>query len=238
MDQQVTVYLSNEQIQFLEEFCDKKGVKYYDVQIEIVDHLAHLIEEKLQADLDSNFESALENAYKSFGVTGFRKLIVEKENLASKHANKLFLSQLKSFFKLPHLLFTLILIGLFFILYHYLQFQIHWLSIILKIIAFATLVLEILIMISFLLKKKKAKKKLLQLNILPGYWFITLPSYTLYSFAFDYFFSSVPKEVSSTSQYIFICALIIYNLMASIAILQCYYKQYQFAKRTYPQAFK
>jgi hypothetical protein len=42
--------LNQEQIEALFRFCEKKSVRYYDLQVELVDHLAERIEEEMKAD--------------------------------------------------------------------------------------------------------------------------------------------------------------------------------------------
>lgn len=52
--------LTNEQIQSLFTFCEKHFVKYYDVQVELVDHLANAVELEMQTNPKYSFERALE----------------------------------------------------------------------------------------------------------------------------------------------------------------------------------
>jgi hypothetical protein len=56
--------LSTEEVQHLFRFTEKKLVRWYDLQIELVDHLASRIEEEQQIDPDLGFEAALEKVYK------------------------------------------------------------------------------------------------------------------------------------------------------------------------------
>jgi hypothetical protein len=50
--------LSAEQIQVLFSFTEKKKVHWYDLQLELVDHLACRIEEEMEADTSLSFEAA------------------------------------------------------------------------------------------------------------------------------------------------------------------------------------
>ena len=63
--------LSSKEIDLLFEFTKKKLVHWYDLQVELVDHLAARIEEEMQADQKLSFEQALEKVYKGFGLFGF-----------------------------------------------------------------------------------------------------------------------------------------------------------------------
>ncbi len=71
--------LSSEQIDRLFEFTYRKRVRYYDVQTEIVDHLATAIEELWKTKPDLPFEAALDRVYQSFGIYGFSRIVQARE---------------------------------------------------------------------------------------------------------------------------------------------------------------
>ncbi|PZP46027.1 MAG: hypothetical protein DI598_12635 [Pseudopedobacter saltans] len=71
--------LSQNDIDFLFQFCTKHGVKYYDVQVELVDHLASAIEAEMANKPNLLFEDCLQKEYKSFGKVGFSKLLSERK---------------------------------------------------------------------------------------------------------------------------------------------------------------
>ena len=109
--------LTNEQIEYLFTFCEKHFVKYYDVQVELVDHLASTIEKKMISDSKITFENALEAVYSSFGPKGFTSLIEEKQKLSKKQSRKLFYSIFRDQFKWPKIItFFLFLILIYFFL--------------------------------------------------------------------------------------------------------------------------
>ena len=71
--------LTSQQIEELFAFCRRHYVHYYDVQLELVDHLANAIEEKMVADKNISFEAALDEVHKSFGYKGFAGVVEAKE---------------------------------------------------------------------------------------------------------------------------------------------------------------
>jgi len=81
--------LTNEQIEQLFDFCRRHSVTYYDVQVELVDHLANAIEDKMAAQPTLGFEAALQQVYKSFGRTGFAPVVREKQKAAHSYNRKL-----------------------------------------------------------------------------------------------------------------------------------------------------
>ncbi len=106
--------LSATQIQQLYVFTDKKFVKYYDVQTELVDHLANDIETMMTDNLSLSFEDALQNAYKKFGIYGFTDVVTEKEKQLQKKYFRILLRHIKEWFSLPKITAT---VGLIYILY-------------------------------------------------------------------------------------------------------------------------
>jgi hypothetical protein len=96
--------LSEAQIQSLFTFCEKHFVKYYDVQVELVDHLASAIEIKMNTDSKITFEKALEAVHVSFGAKGCASLIKEKQKIAKKQSRNLFYRLFRDQFKLPKII--------------------------------------------------------------------------------------------------------------------------------------
>lgn len=72
--------LNQEQIKSLFAFVENKGVKYYDVQHEIVDHLATSIESEMAANGNRTFDQALQIVYGKFPITGFAQYTLDLED--------------------------------------------------------------------------------------------------------------------------------------------------------------
>lgn len=77
--------LTSTEIQKLFEFTRKKYVRYIDVQVELVDHLASSIEQLQDETPELEFDQALAKIYSRFPITGFNNLIQEK-TIAMKFA--------------------------------------------------------------------------------------------------------------------------------------------------------
>ena len=69
--------LSQEQINRLYEFTRQHYVEYYDLQMELVDHLANSIEEQWKENPKLSFETALNIEFKKFGIFGSDKMSKE-----------------------------------------------------------------------------------------------------------------------------------------------------------------
>ncbi len=96
--------LSKEQIQELYTFTRQHFVEHFDVQTELVDHLANDIEQILTEKPTLSFEAAKMMSFKKFGVFGFMEVLEESSKALNKKYWKLVLEIFKNYFKLPQLL--------------------------------------------------------------------------------------------------------------------------------------
>ena len=101
--------LTEEQIQSLFNFCYDHSVEYYEVQLELVDHLANAIESEMKANPTITFAGALEKVYHSFGYNGFKPLVIEKQKIAKNQSRRLFWQLFKSQFRWPKILLFILL---------------------------------------------------------------------------------------------------------------------------------
>lgn len=99
--------LNPEEIEKLFLFCRKHYVNQYDLQIELVDHLAASIEANWETEPEVSFAQALNKTYKSFGINGFSKIKEEKEKALRKKYNHLFWVFIVGYFKFPKIMMTL-----------------------------------------------------------------------------------------------------------------------------------
>lgn len=102
--------LTTEQIESLYRFCKKRYVHHYDLQTELVDHLATAIEEKMTQQPGIAFEQARDEVYKGFGYSGFAKIVAERTAQMQKRNGKLRRHFFFSYFTWPKIGFTLFLL--------------------------------------------------------------------------------------------------------------------------------
>lgn len=98
----------------LQRFTAKHFVEYYDVQLELVDHLATAIEESWGSDPSISFEVALQREFKKFGVFGFTVLIENRQSDLQKYYYRKMWKCFKSFFGVPKIILTLALVYVIF----------------------------------------------------------------------------------------------------------------------------
>jgi len=106
--------LTNEHIEQLFAFTKKHLVEHYDVQIELVDHLANAIEAQWKENPDISFEDALQKEYKNFGIFGFSGLVEQKQSALQNHYWLIIKKEMITFFSVPKIIFSVALFyGLF-----------------------------------------------------------------------------------------------------------------------------
>jgi hypothetical protein len=113
--------ITAEQIQFLYQFTRQHYVEHYDLQTELVDHLANAIETQWEESPKLSFEQALQFEFKKFGVFGFMDVIGKRKAALNEKYNRLVLLHLKAFFTLPKIIGTVSTIGILFYLLKYFQ---------------------------------------------------------------------------------------------------------------------
>jgi hypothetical protein len=102
--------LTKNHIQELYTFTRKHFVYHYDVQSELVDHLANDIESLWQETPNLSFEDARDASFKKFGIFGFMDVVEKKQSQMTKKYFKIILRFVKDWFRLPKIVLTLALI--------------------------------------------------------------------------------------------------------------------------------
>ena len=172
--------VSEQQIELLFAFTKKHLVEMYDVQVELVDHLANSIEDQWAENPNLSFDEALQREYIKFGVFGFSSLVEEKSAALQTHYWKLIRKEMIHFFTIPKILLTILI---FSICFQFLQnptqaSEIIWSS---TLITGSLSTIGLLIYQSLQLKKRKNK------YLLHGimYHFYSVPLTSIYIFNFS-----------------------------------------------------
>ena len=102
--------LSSQQIEHLYTFTSQHYVEWYDLQSELVDHLANAIEQEWEQNPNRSFEEILNKEFKKFGVFGFMGVVEEKQKFLNKKYSRLIWSYYREFFGLPKIILTIALV--------------------------------------------------------------------------------------------------------------------------------
>ena len=109
--------LTTPQIEDLFKFTSKHFVYHYDVQSELVDHLANDIEEIWKERPQLSFEDARDTSFKKFGIFGFMDVIEAKQKQMNKRYRSILWRFFREWFTLPKVMTTLaVFLSLFMVL--------------------------------------------------------------------------------------------------------------------------
>ena len=99
--------VSEEETIELYKFIRLHFVEHFDVQIELVDHLACSIEDIWKEKPETTFEAALNSTFKSFGIFGFNDYVSQETDVMWKVYFKKILQQTRNRLKWPQILSSL-----------------------------------------------------------------------------------------------------------------------------------
>lgn len=101
--------LTENEISQLFDFTKKHYVEFYDVQVELVDHLANAIEDQWKETPNISFEDALDIEFKKFGIFGFTGLVEQKQAELHKYYNKMLWGEVLKFISIPKVVVSVVL---------------------------------------------------------------------------------------------------------------------------------
>jgi len=109
--------VSPAQIEMLFKFMRQKYVRYYDVQIELVDHFASAIESMWEKNPSMTFEQGIDKVYAEFPITGFNNLIQEKTAVLNKKIETHAWKEVKAYLQLPKIMLTFLCCTILYLLF-------------------------------------------------------------------------------------------------------------------------
>lgn len=212
--------LTAEQTEQLFRFTKRKMVHHYDLQAELVDHLANMIEEFIEGDASLTFDQALNKAYASFGLFGFAHIVQEKSNQLHRKYEKLWWKEMQKQFKWPEIIFSSLLIVCTWMALEYLDvvsigifFFLGWLSC-------------HIIQGALLRQNKRNGKPLLMLQYTAGPNYLFTFFYQLFGWTF----------ISTMNPYV-ITAIFVTGILVQIATFRLLWRVRTEARQLYPEAF-
>ena len=108
--------LTETHIQELYKFTRKHYVEHYDVQTELVDHLANDIESIWDEKPKLTFEQARDISFKKFGIFGFMNVVDAKQKQLGKRYYTILWTFMKEWFTVPKIIISASIFMVFYIL--------------------------------------------------------------------------------------------------------------------------
>lgn len=232
--------VSQEEVLALHQFCIRHFVSHYDVRLELVDHLASSIENIWALDPEVSFQAALEKVYASYGKTGFRKLMREKELAIENTFNKGVFKILRSFFSWPQILSLLMLIAVCRYFFEFFgQNDAYTPTVFCICFLSAAFLFCIITAIFFYKKMKSLTKPLLATSIYFDYFVLFIIDTTIISKILTFVLDGMPTDhYYSPGKYIFTVVLCIISLLTNAAKIKYVHNTFKKAEQNYPMAFK
>ncbi|WP_439129194.1 hypothetical protein [Polaribacter sp.] len=226
--------LIQKHIQKLYKFTRKHYVEYYDVQTELVDHLANDIEQIWKENPNLSFEDARDKSFKKFGIFGFMDVVQAKESQMTKKYFKLVLKFTKEWFQLPKILATILLFSGFYVLQDY-QFGTYIYYTIFAIVMFLQIISMIVNGIKLKKKYQKTGKKWLFENMINVNGMANI--FVLLFWFFDFPFNNSKDFLLMGNFRKFLSAFLItiLVLVAYITLIVIPKKATQLLQETYPE---
>lgn len=101
--------LTTKQIREIEDYISSCGIKYYDVKVEIVDHFATVLEQRLLERPELEVKTEIMAIHEEFGEVGFYELCKEKTKAVHKSFYSAAAKHLLGFLRLPKILVAIVL---------------------------------------------------------------------------------------------------------------------------------
>jgi hypothetical protein len=114
--------LTAEQIDKLLIICNINDVYHYDIQIELIDHMATAIEKRWETNPELSFEEALKLVEEQLGgEEGFNTIKKAKEKEIKKKYSRLRWKYIGEFFQLPKIILTIAITISLFLIFRYVE---------------------------------------------------------------------------------------------------------------------
>jgi hypothetical protein len=229
--------LTDDQISQLFAFCEKHCVRYYDLQVELVDHLADAVTAEMDKEnAHLTFDEALEKVYATFGVMGFAPIIASKQKALLKWTNKQKWHILKSYFTWPKAALTLMFVSFFAVAPKLLSK--NGLIVTMYICMACFVYWEVTEIIKMHKQRKLQKQKLLLTENTyraPGFAILIVYYSAVFFHAFDWL--GYPETFSMTKYYAYSGMYVLFVIL-SVSLVSFTRNLHLQARRQYPAAFK
>lgn len=93
--------LTNQQINYVENYIISKDIKWYELQVELTDHMINSMEEFWKADPELTFHQVKHYAEERFGRNGFKAIEEERTQILRKEFRRMQWKMIADYLKFP-----------------------------------------------------------------------------------------------------------------------------------------
>lgn len=101
--------LTNEQYQLVKQYCHKSGKYFYDIEIELTDHMVNFIEDRLTQP--SDFDRLFEQIKSEFNKATIHQIIQEKSVAIERQLKQQLTKELFQYLSFPKIALSLLLVA-------------------------------------------------------------------------------------------------------------------------------
>ncbi|EIA09999.1 hypothetical protein [Flavobacterium frigoris] len=153
--------LTNQQIEYVENYIISKDIKWYELQIELTDHMVTSMEEFWKKDPELTFHQVKQYAEEKFGRNGFKAIEEERTQILRKEFRKAQWKMIAEYLKFPKIIISMLLAFLGFKASFYFDDPIRFVTILFGLL----IIVSIPVFYSFYSNRKIKGKRFLELNI-------------------------------------------------------------------------
>jgi hypothetical protein len=153
--------LTTEQIDYIFDYVASHDIKWYELQVELTDHMVTSMEEFWEKDPELTFHQVKYYAEDKFGRNGFKVIEEERIQILRKEFRRAQLKMIAEYFKFPKIILGILLAFLAFKASFYFDEPVKFVAILFGLLA----VLIIPAFYSFYINRKINGKRFLELNI-------------------------------------------------------------------------
>ncbi|WP_222167025.1 hypothetical protein [Edaphocola aurantiacus] len=233
-----TQSLTETELDYLYQFCRKHYIRYYDVQVELVDHLANATEALMLERPELSFTAAVDTVYAGFDKTGFRKIIAAKEEALEQQHKLYYRNTFRSYFTTSRILMMLCAFALIWSLHRFTEGHTVLRASVLLGVAGTALLYEIGLPIFLHYAYKRPKQELISRQVhRPYYYYLTIFCYPELKFVLNYFWDHERYLYLADHYFILIGLFCMLGVLLQLVHQEVSKKIYRKAFEDYPLAY-
>ncbi len=101
--------LTTEQINYIENYIQSFDIKWYEIQVELTDHMISIMEEIWEQDPELTFHQVKHQAEQRFGRGYFKSIVAERKTILQKEYNRQQRKMIGEFLKFPKIIASILL---------------------------------------------------------------------------------------------------------------------------------
>ena len=101
--------LTTEQINYIENYIQSFDIKWYEIQVELTDHMISIMEEIWEQDPELTFHQVKHQAEQRFGRGYFKSIVAERKAILQKEYNRQQRKMVTEFLKFPKVIASILL---------------------------------------------------------------------------------------------------------------------------------